>query len=61
MSPDILDDVQARVAAVGAATESHLLTTLWRDFGINSDRARTALIALANTGRIERRVASNGQ
>jgi hypothetical protein len=60
LTDDVLDDVQARVAAAGAATEAYLTTALYRDFGMRGDRARTALRLLAESGRIERRVAANG-
>jgi hypothetical protein len=60
MSPSTLDDVQAIVVSHGASSESFLLTSIYRDFGMNSVRARTALCLLADAGRIERRQAPNG-
>ena len=59
MSPH-LEDVCAVVISAGAATEAHILTLLYRNFGMSADRARTALRLVAEAGRIERRVAANG-
>lgn len=59
MSP-FLEDVCAVVVSAGAATEAHILTLLYRNFGVNSVRARTALSLVAEAGRIEKRVADNG-
>ena len=59
ISDDALSDVELVCVRAGAATESHLLTVLFRAFGMNADRARTALRVLAEAGRIERRVATN--
>jgi hypothetical protein len=59
MSP-YLEDVCAVVVSAGAATENHILTMLYRNFGTSADRARTALRLVTEAGRIERRVADNG-
>ena len=59
-SPDTLSDVQTIVVSHGASSESYLLTSLYRDFGLSSANARAALDRLVEAGRIERRVASNG-
>jgi hypothetical protein len=60
MSPSVLDDVQAIVVSHGASSESYLLTSLYRDFGLSSANARAALDRLVEADRIERRVAANG-
>ena len=54
-----LEDVCAVLVSAGAATESHVLTLLYRNFGMSADRARTALRLVVEAGRIERRVATN--
>ena len=60
MTPDTLADVEAVVVRNDAVGEPHLLTLLWRSFGMSSANASVALGLLAATGRIERRAAANG-